>query len=45
MQCSTAAGVSLMGFTIQNRPSQGVLGMGGAAFVVKDTAMQNQERG
>ena len=30
-----------MGFTIQNSPGQGILGMGGAAFVVKDTTMQN----
>jgi polygalacturonase len=37
--------VSLMGFTIQNSPCQGILGVGGAAFVVKDTTMQNQERG
>jgi hypothetical protein len=34
-------GVSLMGFTIQNSPGQGILGVGGAAFVVKDTTMQN----
>ena len=37
--------MTLMGFTIQNSPSQGILGVGGAAFVVKDTTMQNQERG
>jgi hypothetical protein len=34
-------GVTLMGFTIQNSPSQGILGVGGAAFVVKDTTLQN----
>jgi hypothetical protein len=34
-------GVTLMGFTIQNGPSQGILGVGGAAFVVKDTTVQN----
>jgi len=34
-------GVSLTGFTIQNGPNQGILGVGGAAFVVKDTTMQN----
>jgi parallel beta helix pectate lyase-like protein len=34
-------GVTLMGFTIQNSPGQGILGVGGAAFVVKDTTMQN----
>ena len=34
-------GVTLMGFTIQNGPSQGILGVGGAAFVVKDTTLQN----
>jgi hypothetical protein len=34
-------GVTLIGFTIQNGPSIGILGMGGAAFVVKDTTMQN----
>jgi hypothetical protein len=34
-------GVTLMGFTIQNGPSIGILGMGGAAFVVQDTTTQN----
>jgi hypothetical protein len=34
-------GATLMGFTIQNSPGQGILGVGGAAFVVKDTIMQN----
>ena len=34
-------GVTLMGFTIQNSPSQGILGVGGAAFMVKDTTFQN----
>jgi Right handed beta helix region len=34
-------GVTLMGFTIQNGPSLGILGVGGAAFVVKDTTLQN----
>jgi hypothetical protein len=34
-------GVTLMGFTIQNSPSQGILGVGGTAFVVKDTTFQN----
>jgi hypothetical protein len=34
-------GVTLMGFTIQNSPGQGILGVGGAAFVVKDTTLQN----
>jgi nitrous oxidase accessory protein NosD len=34
-------GVTLIGFTIQNSPGQGILGVGGAAFVVKDTTMQN----
>jgi Right handed beta helix region len=34
-------GVTLTGFTIQNGPSQGILGVGGAAFVVKDTTIQN----
>ena len=33
--------VTLMGFTIQNSPGQGILGVGGAAFVVKDTTLQN----
>jgi hypothetical protein len=31
--------------TFQNSPSRGILGLGGAAFVVQDTIMQNQERG
>jgi hypothetical protein len=34
-------GVTLMGFTIQNSPSQGILGVGGAALVVQDTTLQN----
>jgi len=34
-------GVTLTGFTIQNSPGQGILGVGGAAFVVKDTTMQD----
>jgi Right handed beta helix region len=34
-------GVTLMGFTIQNSPSLGILGVGGAAFVVQDTTMQH----
>jgi hypothetical protein len=34
-------GVTLMGFTVQNGPSLGILGVGGAAFVVKDTTLQN----
>ena len=37
-------GVTLMGFTIQNGPSQGILGVGGAAFVVRDTTVQNNGR-
>jgi Right handed beta helix region len=37
-------GVTLMGFTIQNSPSLGILGVGGAAFVVQDTTMQNNGR-
>jgi Right handed beta helix region len=36
-----AHGVTLMGFTIRNSPGQGILGVGGAAFVVQDTTMQN----
>jgi hypothetical protein len=38
-------GVTLMGFTIRNSPGQGILGVGGAAFVVKDTTMQNNDVG
>ena len=38
-------GVTLMGFTSQNSPSQGILGVGGAAFVVKDTTFQNNGLG
>jgi parallel beta helix pectate lyase-like protein len=34
-------GVTLKGFTIRNSPGQGIFGVGGAAFVVKDTIMQN----
>jgi hypothetical protein len=34
-------GVTLRGFTIQNGPSLGILGVGGAAFVVQDTTIQN----
>jgi hypothetical protein len=34
-------GVTLMGFTIQNGPSLGILGVGGAAFVGQDTTMQH----
>jgi hypothetical protein len=34
-------GVTLMGLTIRNSPGQGILGVGGAALVVKDTTMQN----
>ena len=37
-------GVTLMGFTIQNGASLGILGVGGAAFVVKDTTVQNNGR-
>jgi hypothetical protein len=37
-------GVTLMGFTIQNGPSLGILGVGGAAFVVQDTTVQNNGR-
>ena len=37
-------GVTLTGFTIQNGPSLGILGVGGAAFVVQDTTMQNNGR-
>jgi hypothetical protein len=36
-----AHGVTLTGFTVQNSPGQGILGMGGAAFVVKGTTTQN----
>jgi Right handed beta helix region len=36
-----AHGVIIIGFTIQNSPRQGILGMGGAAFMVKDTTTQN----
>jgi nitrous oxidase accessory protein NosD len=36
-----AHGVTLIGFTIQSSPGQGILGVGGAAFVVQNTAMQN----
>ncbi|MGH8065310.1 MAG: right-handed parallel beta-helix repeat-containing protein [Candidatus Entotheonellia bacterium] len=38
-------GVSLMGFTIRNSPGQGILGVGGAASMVKDTTMQNNGGG
>jgi len=34
-------GVTLIGFTIQNGPSIGILGVGGAAFVIRDTTTQN----
>jgi hypothetical protein len=34
-------GVTLIGFTIQNGPSLGILGVGGAAFVVKGTTTRN----
>jgi polygalacturonase len=34
-------GITLTGFTIQNGPSQGMLGVSGAAFVVKDTTIQH----
>jgi Right handed beta helix region len=34
-------GVTLIGLTIQNSPGQGILGVGGAAFAVQNTAMQN----
>jgi Right handed beta helix region len=37
-------GVTLMGFTIQNGPSLGILGVGGAAFVVQDTTIQQNGR-
>jgi parallel beta helix pectate lyase-like protein len=36
-----AHGVILTGFTIQNSPGSGILGVGGAAVVVQDTTLQN----
>ena len=35
-----AHGVTLMGFTIQNGPGEGILGQRGAAFTVLDTTVQ-----
>ena len=40
-----ARGVTIKGFTIQNSPSWGILGGGGAAFAVKDTTMQDNGTG
>jgi hypothetical protein len=34
-------GVTLMGFTIQNGPGEGILGLHGAAFAVQQTTVQN----
>ena len=36
-----AHGVTLTGFTIQNGPGEGILGVRGAAFAVQDTTVQN----
>jgi len=36
-----AQGVTLMGFTIQNSPGEGILGLHGAAFAVQQTTMQH----